>query len=106
MIKHWRKAAGALIGAGMFLTAATAAWAQGGPRVEGWAPNTLLTAVISTVVFGLLGIVLAILGYKVFDLLTPFDLEREMCEKQNMAVAVLCGAMVLGICLIVAAAVL
>ena len=52
------------------------------------------------------GIVLAILGYKVFDLLTPFDLEREMCEKQNMAVAVLCGAMVLGICLIVAAAVL
>ena len=105
MTKHWRSIGWLIGGAAIFFAAASGAWAQG-ERAGGWRPDTLLTAVISTVIFGLLGIVLAILGYKVFDLLTPFDLEREMCEKQNMAVAVLCGAMVLGICLIVAAAVL
>ena len=104
-MKHWRSIPWLIGGTMIFFAAASAAWAQG-ERAATWQPNTLLTAVISTLIFGLLGIVLAILGYKVFDLLVKFDLEREICEKQNMAVAVLCGAMVMGICLIVAAAVL
>jgi uncharacterized membrane protein YjfL (UPF0719 family) len=50
--------------------------------------------------------VVAIVGFKLFDALIPFNLEQEICEKQNLAVAILCAGMVLGICLIVAAAVL
>jgi uncharacterized membrane protein YjfL (UPF0719 family) len=41
-----------------------------------------------------------------FDLITPFNLEKEMCENKNVAVGVLCGAIVLGVCIIVAAAII
>jgi putative membrane protein len=61
---------------------------------------------IGTVIFGLLGIALAVLGFKVFDWLTPrIDIQRELGEKQNIAVAILVGAILLGICHIVAVAV-
>ena len=54
----------------------------------------------------LLGIALVVLGFKVFDWLTPrLDIQRELGEKQNLAVALLCVAVILGISLIVAAAV-
>jgi uncharacterized membrane protein YjfL (UPF0719 family) len=93
-------------GALIWSAAAASAWAQGGAAPRVWEPATLGMACVSTLVFGLIGIVLAIAGYKLFDALTPFHLEREICEKQNLPVALLCSAMVLGICLIVAAAVL
>ena len=61
---------------------------------------------IGTVIFGLLGIGLAVLGFKVFDWLTPrIDIQRELGEKHNIAVAILVGAILLGICHIVAVAV-
>ena len=53
--------------------------------------------------FGVLGIVLAILGFKLFDLVTPkIKVEEELAEKQNLAVAIVCAAVILGICYIVA----
>lgn len=62
-------------------------------------------AVLATLVFGVVGIVLAIVGFKVLDLLTPGKLDEEILQKQNVAAAILAGAFVLGICIIVAAAV-
>jgi putative membrane protein len=87
-----------------FLPAATAAMAQAGRRV--WEPTSFGYAVLSTVVFGLLGIVMTIVGFKLFDAFVQFNLAQEICEKQNMAVAILCGAMVLGISIIVAVSIL
>jgi len=89
---------------GLLAIAATAAHAQAQPLPAGggYRPDTLLGQVISTLVFSGLGIVLAIIGFKLFDAVIPFSLEREICEKNNTAVAILAGAMVLGICLIVA----
>ena len=87
------------------LLVASPAWAQTTPALGGWQPGTLLGAVVSTVVFALIGIVMAILGFKLFDLFIPFNLEQEICENQNMAVAILAAAIVFGICLIVAVAV-
>jgi len=77
-----------------------AASAEGGGS---WHPASFGQAVLSTFVFGLVGIVLAILGFKLFDFITPFNLEKEMCENKNIAVGILCGGIVLGICWIVAA---
>ncbi len=68
-----------------------------------WHPANLLEAVVSSVIFGLVGIVLAMAGFKLFDLITPFNLEKEMCENKNIAVGILCAAIVLGICHIIAA---
>ena len=68
-----------------------------------WHPTGFLQAIVASVVFGLIGIILAIAGFKLFDLATPFNLEKEMCENKNVAVGILCGAIVLGICHIIAA---
>jgi uncharacterized membrane protein YjfL (UPF0719 family) len=94
-------------GIGGTLIAFSAVWAAAaGTRAEGSSVSLSVSAVISTLLYGLIGIVLAILGFKLFDALIPFNLEQEICEKHNLAVAILCAAMVLGICIIVAAAVL
>jgi putative membrane protein len=56
--------------------------------------------------FGLLSIALAVLGFKVFDWITPrIDIQRELGEKHNIAVAIVVGAVVLGICHIIAVSV-
>ncbi|MGV3724484.1 MAG: DUF350 domain-containing protein [Actinomycetota bacterium] len=81
----------------------TAALAQGAPGASSVAqPRNLTDQALSMVVFSVLGIVLAIAGFKIFDLAIKFDIEREICEKNNIAAAILAGAVVLGICLIVA----
>lgn len=82
---------------------ATGAWAQDTARVP--LRQSITDAVVSTLLFGVIGIVLAIVGFKLFDLATPLSLEREICEKQNIAAAIVAAAMVLGICLIIAATV-
>lgn len=56
-------------------------------------------------VFGITGIILAIAGFKLFDLLTPGDLQKEIFENRNLAAAILAGAFIIGICIVVAAAV-
>jgi len=78
-------------------------WAAG---FEGWRPGSFLMSVGSTIAFALIGILMAIASVKLFDLATPFSLEKEICEKQNIAAAILTGAFVLGVCIIVALAVI
>jgi uncharacterized membrane protein YjfL (UPF0719 family) len=63
--------------------------------------NTFGMAVLSTIVFGTIGIVLAIIGFKMFDMLTPGKLEEEIVQKQNIAAAILGAAIIIGICMIV-----
>ena len=100
------RAAGFLL---IVLAAASSAFAQGSPPdaapVPRWKPDSFWMSIVSTIVFGGIGIVMAIVGFKLFDLATPGRLDAEVCEKQNLAAAVLSGAMVLGICIIIAAAV-
>jgi putative membrane protein len=55
-------------------------------------------------VFGLAGIGMAILGYKLFDKMTPGDLHREIIEHKNVAAAILAGSVIIGVSLILAAA--
>ena len=60
-------------------------------------------ALLYMLVFAVAGMVMAILGYKLFDKFTPGDLHKEIVEKQNVAAAVIAAAVVLGICIIIAA---
>ncbi len=62
----------------------------------------LLEGLIGSVVFGGTGIIFAVLGFKVFDWITPrMDIQKELAEKQNIAVAIVCGAIILGVCYLV-----
>ena len=56
-------------------------------------------------VFALIGIVVFVASFVVIDRMTPYDLWREIVQEKNMALAVLIGAMSIGICIIIAAAV-
>ncbi len=66
----------------------------------------LFRGILQALAFGIIGILLVALGFKVFDWLTPkMDIQKELAEKQNLAVAVLCGAFIVGVCYIIATAV-
>ncbi len=76
------------------------------PAPVHWRPDSFGMALFSVVVFTLVGIVMAIVGFKIWDRLTPGNLEEEICRKQNIAAAILGAAIILGTCLVVAAAML
>ena len=56
-------------------------------------------------VFALIGIVVFVASFVIIDRMTPYDLWKEIVQEKNMALAVLIGAMSIGICIIIAAAV-
>lgn len=67
-------------------------------------PVELGGALLSMVIFALVAIVLMVIGYKVFDLImTKVDVQKELAERQNIAVAIVIGAVILGVAIIVAA---
>lgn len=63
----------------------------------------LVKNLINTTIFAVLGLVILCVGFIVVDRLTPYDLWREINEKQNVALAILVGAFSLGVSLIIAA---
>jgi len=70
-----------------------------------WHAVTLPESLMATAFFGLLGLALLLLGYKIFEWITPkLDIEKELAEK-NMAVAIVVGAIFISIGLILARAI-
>lgn len=61
---------------------------------------------VGSLAYGLLGIVLLAFGFKIFDWLnTKIDVQLELAEKQNLSVAVVCAAFIIGVAIIAAVAV-
>lgn len=61
---------------------------------------------INSVVFSLVGIVILIIAFVLVEWLTPkHSLRQEILEKQNMALAILCGFFMLAIAIIIASAI-
>lgn len=89
-----------LLGAGA-LPAADAA-----PPAATWHAQSLAQAVLIMLLFVAIGIAAAIVGYKLFDKCTPGNLNREIVENKNLAAAIVAAAVILGVCIIVAAAML
>ena len=67
--------------------------------------ETHLTALLNAAMFASLGIILFVVAFVVIDMLTPFALWKEIVEEKNLALAVMVGAMSIGMCIIIAAAV-
>lgn len=65
----------------------------------------LVSNIQNSVVFSLLGVVIFWLCFVVIDKLTPYQLWREVVEKNNLALAVIVAAMCIGIAMIIAAAI-
>ncbi len=75
-------------------------------RSSGWSWAKVGRDILLTVVYSLLGLVIALFGYQVYHWITPFDLRKELEVDQNTALGIVAGAIILGLCIIVAAAIL
>ena len=65
----------------------------------------LLKAVIATLVFVGIGFVTFLLAFLVMTKLTPFSIRKEIEEDQNTALAVLMGSVIIGLAIIISAAI-
>jgi putative membrane protein len=62
-------------------------------------------ALLNAVVYSLLGILIFMLAFFLIDRLTPYHLWKEIVDDKNIALAILVGAMSIGMCMIIAMAV-
>ena len=67
--------------------------------------DTLAANVIAALVFALLGITVFLVVFVLIDRLTPYALWKEIIDQHNTALAILIGAIALGMSIIVAAAI-
>lgn len=68
-------------------------------------PPGLVNQVISSVVFSLLGLALFGLSFLIIKAVLPFSLRKEIEEDQNTALGIMIGAVIIGLSLIVSAAI-
>jgi uncharacterized membrane protein YjfL (UPF0719 family) len=64
-----------------------------------------LSNVTNALVFAFVGIFVFVVAFFLLDKLTPYHLWKEIVHEHNVALAILVGALSIGICLIIAAAV-
>lgn len=60
--------------------------------------------IIEGVVFSIVGLIILMVGYKVFDMATPYDLNRQIAEENNTAAGVAVAGVLISLGIIVAAA--
>lgn len=67
--------------------------------------DSLVKHVIASVVFGLVGIAVFAVAFVIIRAVTPFSLRKELEEDQNTSVAIVIGSVILGLSIIIAAAI-
>ncbi|PAP76149.1 DUF350 domain-containing protein [Rubrivirga marina] len=70
------------------------------------AADLSLTVVLSTLVYGAIGILMCVLGYVVFDKVAGLNLKHELVEDQNVAVGIMLAGAFIGIAIVVASVML
>ncbi len=65
----------------------------------------MLGGLIATLVYSLIGILMFAVSFLIIRLVTPFSLRKEIEEDQNTALAILIGSVILGLSIIIAAAI-
>ena len=60
--------------------------------------------IVEGVVFSIVGLIILMVGYKVFDMATPYDLNRQIAEENNTAAGIAVAGVLISLGIIVAAA--
>ncbi len=60
---------------------------------------------VNSILFSIMGRVIFGRCFYIFDRLTPTDLWKEITEKNNVSLAIVVGAVSIGICMIIASAI-
>jgi putative membrane protein len=66
---------------------------------------TTLQAVLNVVIYTFLGLLLFALAFFIMGKVTPFSLRKEIEEDQNVALAVVIASVIIGIAMIIVAAI-
>ena len=64
-------------------------------------PDFFVGDLVATVAFGIIAILLIVVGYITFDKLTPKLDFNDLLNKGNVAMAVVIGSFILGLCFVV-----
>lgn len=67
--------------------------------------NLDIHAIVNALIYAVLGIVIFAVAFVLIDKLTPYHLWKEIVDDKNVALAILIGALSIGMCIIIAAAV-
>ena len=67
-------------------------------------PVNPVANLVWSIIYGLVGVMLLMIGYKIFEWITPFSVNDALAKDQNRAVGIVVGAIFIGISIIVAAA--
>lgn len=61
--------------------------------------------VTASVLYSVLGIFILVIAFWVIEKITPENLWKEIVEKQNIALAIVCGAFILAIAMIISSSI-
>ena len=56
---------------------------------------------VTAIVYAFAGMALLLIGYRIFDALTPTDLQKKIFEEGNIAVAIAVGFFMLGVAVVI-----
>jgi len=62
-------------------------------------------SILGSVIYSAIGVVIFAVAYKLMALVLPFNVGKELSEDHNTAVGVLLGSVMLGLAIIIAAAI-
>ncbi|MBK7391966.1 MAG: DUF350 domain-containing protein [Chloracidobacterium sp.] len=65
----------------------------------------LLPTMATTVIFVAIGLVVFAIAFAIVVLVAPFSVKKEIEEDQNTALAIIIGALIIGIAIIIASAI-
>ncbi len=56
---------------------------------------------VLSIVYAAAGMILLYVGYRVFDLVTPTDMQKKIFDENNTAVAIAVGAFIVGLAIVI-----
>lgn len=70
------------------------------------ASEIIVDDILSTLLYSAIGIVVATLALLFIDLITPGNLRKQLTEERNVALAIVAGSTIVGVCLLIAASII
>lgn len=67
--------------------------------------DQLVEVLVTTLIFVLIGLIFFAVAFFIMERVTPFSIRKEIEEDHNTALGIVIGAMILGIAMIIAAAI-
>ncbi len=62
-------------------------------------------SLLASIIYSALGVVIFLIAFKLLERFMPFNVDKELAEDQNTAVGIVVGSVMIGLAIIIAAAI-